>query len=159
MSATVETAAVNAPNPDPTHPADTAHSPPAATRAHGASTRARPRGHRDRSSTLIAALITVLGALITVLGALLIWQLNAMNHNIDSLSRDLRNEISGVETSLRNEISGVETSLRAEMQAGFREVNATLLDHTDRLARLEAASALASPTSPNPPGSAHTLPQ
>ena len=30
--------------------------------------------------------------------------------------------------------------LRAEMRAGFREVNATLLDHTDRLARLESTS-------------------
>ncbi|WP_420445881.1 hypothetical protein [Candidatus Poriferisodalis sp.] len=33
-------------------------------------------------------------------------------------------------------------SLRAEMQAGFREINATLLDHTDRLASLEAAAGL-----------------
>ena len=50
----------------------------------------------------------------------------------------VRSEIGSVRAVLRSEIGG----LRAEMQAGFREINATLLDHTDRLARLEAAVGL-----------------
>ena len=43
-------------------------------------------------------------------------------------------------TALHAEINGVETSLRAEIQDFRAEVNATLLDHTDRLARLETTS-------------------
>ena len=53
----------------------------------------------------------------------------------------LRSDMTAMRTEVRSEIGG----LRAEMQAGFREVNATLLDHTDRLARLEAAAGLERP--------------
>lgn len=50
-------------------------------------------------------------------------------------------------TDLRSEIRGEIGMLRAEMQAGFRSINETLLDHTDRLARLEAAIADPAPGS------------
>ncbi|WP_420445888.1 hypothetical protein [Candidatus Poriferisodalis sp.] len=76
-------------------------------------------------------IISLLGGLLT---ALLIWQFNALGNSIDHLGTELRSEIGGVRTEIG--------SLRAEMQAGFREINATLLDHTDRLARLEAAAGL-----------------
>ena len=52
---------------------------------------------------------------------------------------ELGSEIGSLRSEMRSEIG----SLRTEMQAGFREINATLLDHTDRLARLEAAAGLA----------------
>ena len=64
-------------------------------------------------NVIISLLGGLLAALLGVLGTLLVLQLNALGNNSDSL--------------------------RSEMQAEFREVNATLLDHTDRLARLEAA--------------------
>ena len=62
-----------------------------------------------------------------------------MRAEIGSLGTELRTELRSEVGSVRTEIG----SLRAEMQAGFREINTTLLDHTDRLARLEAAAGLA----------------
>ena len=56
----------------------------------------------------------------------------------DEFRSELRSEIGGLRDEFRSEIGG----LRAEMQAGFRQINTTLLDHTDRLARLEAAVGL-----------------
>jgi len=96
--------------------------------------------------------ISVLGGLIT---ALLVWQFGALGNSIDSLSAridnlgtridsqgaELRAEMDTLRTDLRSEIRGEIGMLRAEMQAGFRSINETLLDHTDRLARLEAAMA------------------
>ncbi|WP_419837111.1 hypothetical protein [Candidatus Poriferisodalis sp.] len=54
------------------------------------------------------------------------------------LRTDLRAEMAQQGTELRAETA----DLRAEMQAGFAEVTAILLDHTDRLARLETAAGL-----------------
>ncbi len=59
---------------------------------------------------------------------------------------ELRAEISGLRTELQTEIA----NLRTEMQAGFAAINATLLDHTDRLARLETAVGLPRPNNSNP---------
>ena len=77
--------------------------------------------------------ITLVGGLLT---GLLLWQLNALGDNIDSLRTDMQGQISALRTDMQGQIS----ALRAETLAGFREVNATLLDHTDRLARLESMS-------------------
>ncbi|WP_428116442.1 hypothetical protein [Candidatus Poriferisodalis sp.] len=95
------------------------------------------------------AVISVFGGLATtLLGALIglmMWQFSSLGNRIDAqgvrienLGAELRVEMSALEAELRAEIGG----LRAEMQAGFREVNAILLDHTDRLARLETAAGL-----------------
>ncbi len=90
-------------------------------------------------------LTTLLGALI----GLMMWQfsslgsrIDAQGARIDSLRTELRAEIGGLRTELRTELHSEIGGLRAEMQAGFREINAILLDHTDRLARLEAAAGL-----------------
>ena len=50
----------------------------------------------------------------------------------------MRAEIGGLRTEMRSEIGG----LRAEMREEFARVHMVLLDHTDRLARLEAAADL-----------------
>ncbi len=77
------------------------------------------------------AVISVFGGLATtLLGALIglmMWQFSSLGNRIDA-------------QGVRIENLGAE--LRAEMQAGFREVNAILLDHTGRLARLETAAGL-----------------
>lgn len=97
-------------------------------------------------------LISLLGGLLTaalvVMGSLMIAQMSALGNSIDSLRTEMRSEISGlrgeigdVEVRLRSEIG----ALRAEMQAGFAQVNAVLLEHTDRLARLETAAGLPRP--------------
>ena len=88
---------------------------------------------------------TLLGALI----GLMMWQFSALgdrtdaqgdrlDDRLDSLGTELRVEMAHLETELRSEIA----DLRAEMQAGFAEITVVLLDHTDRLARLETAAGL-----------------
>ena len=98
-------------------------------------------------------LISLLGGLLTaalvVMGSLMIAQMSSLGNSIDSLRVEMRSEISGlrdeiadVEVRLRAEMRSEIGGLRAEMQAGFAQVNAVLLDHTDRLARLETAVGL-----------------
>ncbi len=76
-------------------------------------------------------------------------QLRAEMNNLETnLRTELQTEINGLRTELQTEISG----LRAEMQSGFAEIHAILrdhtailIDHTDRLARLETAAGLPRP--------------
>ena len=122
----------------------------------------------QRRELSAGAAIALFGGLMTtmvgVLAGLMMWQFDSLDDRINTLGTELRSEMDTLETGLRGEIGGLrsemdtlETSLRgeiatlgtelrgeigdlrSEMQAGFREVNATLLDHTDRLARLEAS--------------------
>ncbi|MCY3585573.1 MAG: hypothetical protein OXG76_07705 [Acidimicrobiaceae bacterium] len=58
----------------------------------------------------------------------------------------VRADMADLGTGLRADMADLEAGLRAEMQAGFREINLILLDHTDRLARLEAAAGLPRPS-------------
>ncbi|MYH74079.1 MAG: hypothetical protein F4155_04675 [Acidimicrobiales bacterium] len=116
------------------------------------------------------AVIGLFGGLVTVLlGALIglmMWQfdslsdridgqgdrINSLSDRIDSLGTGLRVEMDELEAGLRVEMDELEAGLRAEMdeletemRAGFAEINAVLLDHTDRLARLETAAGLPRP--------------
>ena len=70
-----------------------------------------------------------------------------LRSDIDSVRTDLRNDIDSVRTDLDRKITDVRTDvdlLRDQMEAGFAQVdqrfaqvNTVLLDHTDRLARIE----------------------
>ena len=71
---------------------------------------------------------------------------DSLGARIDSLGTELRAELHAEIGSVRADMADLEAGLRAEMQAGFREINAILLDHTDRLARLEAAAGLPRPS-------------
>ena len=100
-------------------------------------------------STLLALQLGALGDRIDALGNRIDIQGTELRAEIGSLRAELRSEIGSVRAELRSEIGSVRAELRseigglrAEMQAGFREINTTLLDHTDRLARLEAAVGL-----------------
>ena len=150
MSASPETAAAMTTPAPPHHPAE----PPAATSpaAGSADTSSSAAGSPDtggsaagtdmsgaaggraaqRRELSTGAAIALFGGLMTtmvgVLAGLMMWQFDSLDNRIETLGTDLRGEI-----------ATLETELRGEMQAGFREVNATLLDHTDRLARLEAS--------------------
>ncbi|WP_419933082.1 hypothetical protein [Candidatus Poriferisodalis sp.] len=126
-----------------TSPAEHDSSIPPDTGAQGAAASAAPaaalesrRGREAARRTVSPnVVISVLGgfiaALLTALSALMVVQFNSLGNRIDNLGTELRAEMA---------------SLRAETQAGFREVNAILLDHTERLARLEAAAGLPPPT-------------
>ncbi|MCY4518913.1 MAG: hypothetical protein OXB99_16900 [Acidimicrobiaceae bacterium] len=127
--------------------------------AQRSSKRSRVRSRidrRDRPGALTAAIITVVGGLLT---ASLMWQFNSLGNSIeslgdridnldrslstridtqsariDNLDRSLGDRIDTLEAGLRTEMG----DLRTEMRTELREINATLLDHTGRLARLEA---------------------
>ena len=165
MSATETTAAMTSPTEhDSSIPPDTgAQSAVAPADAAGVPEPLRNR-EAERRTVSPNVVISVLGgfiaALLTALSALMVVQFNSLGNRIDNLGTELRAEISSLrdETrdqigSLRNETHGQIGSLRAEMRAGFGEINAILLDHTDRLARLEAAAGLPPPTTRplNPP--------
>ncbi|MDE0318476.1 MAG: hypothetical protein OXI97_01190 [Acidimicrobiaceae bacterium] len=117
----------------------------------------RAAGRRELSQNAVIALFgglvtTLLGALI----GLMMWQFNelgdridgqgaridSLDARIDSLGTDLRAEMDELEAGLRADMDKLEAGLRAEMRAGFAEINTVLLDHTDRLARLETAAGL-----------------
>ncbi|MXV86791.1 MAG: hypothetical protein F4117_08225 [Acidimicrobiales bacterium] len=89
----------------------------------------------ERQELSLKFVVTLFGGLLTALLAalvgLMMWQFNSLGARIDA-------------NGARSDRLG--TELRAEMQAGFREINLILLDHTDRLARLEAAAGLPRPS-------------
>ena len=104
----------------------------------------------ERRAVSPNAVIGVMGGLIAALiggmFVLLVWQFGALNDSIDNLGAridnqgaELRAEMDMLRTDLRSELRSEIGTLRGEMQAGFRSINDALLDHTDRLARLEAA--------------------
>lgn len=63
----------------------------------------------------------------------------SLRSDIATLGTSLRAENAALETSLRAEIAAVEESLRAELREFRAEFNMVARDHTQRLARLEAA--------------------
>ncbi len=114
---------------------------------------------RKSELSLNSTVGTLLLAIIPVLLGILMWQISSLGNRIDNLDTQLSTEISSLRTELRTEINSVRTdmnnletslrteinSLRTDMQTGFAEINTTLLDHTDRLARLETAAGLPRP--------------
>ncbi len=134
--------------PQPTAPAelDAALLRLAAAVPAGAQQPARPAWQTSLLIALTAALIAAatagyvaLRADIATLGTNLRTEIAAVEQKIADSENSLRTEIAAVENSLGAEIAAVEqkvadveNSLRTEMQTGFREVNATLLDHPTR---------------------------
>lgn len=107
---------------------------------------------RVSPNTVIGGGIAVFVAVIGLVGALLIAQLTAISASIDRLDAKIDNVHTGLDAKidrLDTKIDGVEASLRGEMQAGFAQINAVLLDHTDRLALLEAHAGLAAAPPPS----------
>ena len=88
-----------------------------------------------RSAWQTSLLITLAGALIAAATA----GYFSLRGDIASLGTALRAENAALEESLRGEIAAVEESLRTELREFRAEFNEVALDHTQRLARLEAA--------------------
>lgn len=80
------------------------------------------------------AAVTIIAALIASMTLAAVTAFNTLRSDIISVRTGLRDEISSVETSLRDEIG----SLRTELHDFRTEVGAVLLDHAERLARIEA---------------------
>ncbi len=90
----------------------------------------------------------IIGLLGTLLAGVLLWALTYMSSQMNSLGDridGLGNKIDQVHNELDTKIDTEISELRAEMRDSFREVNATLLDHTERLARLETTAGLSRP--------------
>ncbi|WP_420437555.1 hypothetical protein [Candidatus Poriferisodalis sp.] len=143
-------------------PPDTGHTPSADARTRSALGDMKPAGAGSAVSR--SAIVNVVAAaLVTAMFSMLMWQISSLGDRIDAngaridaSATELRAEIGALRTDMQTEIGALRTDmqteigslraeiggLRAEMQAGFREINATLLDHTDRLARLETAAGL-----------------
>ena len=102
------------------------------------------------------AAVTIIAALIASMTLAAVTAFNTPRSDILSVRTELRDEIRSAETGLRDEIAAVRTELRDEIAAvrtGLRaeigslrtelhdfrtEVSAVLLDHAERLARIEA---------------------
>ena len=124
----------------PQHPATSPPEP--ADSAAGAQDRVGTA--RQPRPLLIPLPTAITAALVAGLFGLLFLNLNSLNDNITTLHHDTNNSIDALDAkidnktdSLRDDMNERIDALRDEMTAGFREINATLLDHTDRLARIE----------------------
>ena len=112
----------------------------------------------QRSMTVV---VTVFGAIITALiGGMFLFMISAIDDVRDEISA-LRSEMHDEIGSLRSDMSLEIGSLRSEMNARFAEVdrkfdqvNAVLMDHTDRLARIETTLGI----SGRPPSSETDIP-
>ena len=123
-------------------------------------------------NAVIALLGTLLVASLGAMTGLMTWQMSSLGDSIDKLDSKidtihdkLDSKIDTIHDKLDSKIDTIHDKLdskfdtntgelRAEMQAGFRAVNAALLDHTDRLARLETAVGLLRPADDETPDDA-----
>ncbi len=100
---------------------------------------ATPVTQQNRSTTLIAAIVgAVLTALIGGMFLFMVAAFDDVRTEIDTLRNDMNNEIG----SVRAEIGTLraDTNARfAEVDRKFDQIQNVLLDHTDRLARIETA--------------------
>ena len=123
---------------------------PAAPAAPSVAAGARLRAARPVSPNAIIGLLgTLLVASLGAMTGLMMWQMSSLGDRIDKLDTKIDTKFDALHDKLDTKIDNKIDGLRAEMQAGFREVNATLLDHTDRLARLETALGLPRPADPH----------
>ena len=109
-------------------------------------------------ATIIAALIVGVFSFAVVGFNVMRNDIDSVRSDIDSVRTDLRSDIAAVRTDLRSEISSEIAAVRRDMEAGFTRIDerfaqvderfaqvderftgieSVLLDHTDRLARIE----------------------
>ncbi len=98
-------------------------------------------GRRRQPRTLTIPLPTaVVGALVAGMFGLLFFSLNSLSADIDALRTEMNQrfaDTNGQIDTLRTDMTGQIDTLRAETSQRFAEVHTILLDHTDRLARIE----------------------
>ena len=102
-------------------------------------------GAARRSRSLVIPLPTaIIAALVTGMFGLLFLSLDGLRGDIGTLRDDMNSRIGEtneridtLRDDMNQRINALGDEIREEMTAGFREVHAVLLDHTDRLARIE----------------------
>ena len=96
------------------------------------------RASRHRPFLGQTAAITIIAALIASMTLAAVTAFNTLRSDIISVRTELRDEINGEIGSLRTELRDEIGSLRTELHDFRTEVGAVLLDHAERLARIEA---------------------
>ena len=118
----------------------------------------------EQRSMQSAVLATIIAALIVGVFSFAVVGFNVMRNDIDSVRTDLRSDIAAVRTDLRSEISSEIAAVRRDMDAGFTRIDerfaqiderfarieSVLLDHTDRLARIETVHGAHTHTTAHP---------
>ena len=105
-----------------------------------------------RRSLLVPVLTTVVGALVGGVLLLAVVGFNVLRDEIGGLRSEMRAEIGGLRDELRSEMRAEIGGLRDEMTRRFEAVDSALLDHTDRLARIETHLGIgAAPDAPAQP--------
>ena len=84
------------------------------------------------------AAVTIIAALIAAMTLATITAFNTLRSDIISVRTELRDELTGEIGSLRTEMREEIASVRTELREFRTEVSTVLLDHTERLARIEA---------------------
>ncbi len=123
---------------------DTAPEPDARAATPTAPTAPAAASARTLSIPLPAAIVA---ALITAMFGLLFFSLDGLRNDIDTLRNEMNSDIG----ELRNEMNSDIGELRSDMDQRFGEISTVLLDHTDRLARIEThLDLIRSPDSASP---------
>ncbi len=165
MSASLESTATMDQKPDPASVVEPASGPSSLGAVAVPDAGAQRRFVRGNGRTGVSptVLVTVFGGIVTALlgGQIVVMttMFGTVNEQIADLRAEVHSEIGGLRAEVHSEIGGLRAemhseiggireeiggireeigALRSEMQAGFREIHVILLDHTDRLARLEA---------------------
>ncbi|MCY3608386.1 MAG: hypothetical protein F4117_03735 [Acidimicrobiales bacterium] len=103
---------------------------------------------RERRSLVVPMLSTVVAALIAGVFALAVIgfntlrdDFNSLRDDIDSLRHEVRGDVRALDDKIETGLADVRNDLDerfARMDERFEQVNATLLDHAERLSRIEA---------------------
>ncbi len=103
------------------------------------------RARQRRAFLGPTAAVTIIAALIASMTLAAVTAFNTLRSDIISVRTELRDEIGSLRTETRDEIGSLRTetrdeigSLRTELHDFRTEVGAVLLDHAERLARIEA---------------------
>ena len=118
----------------------------------GASADAAARGGSGRQPVSLGVLGGIFATLLAAMTAVLSMQIDSLADSMDARFAAIDTRFAAIDArfvSLEDRMdarfAAVDArfaSLEAEMRAGFRDIRTVLLDHTDRLARLETAAGL-----------------
>ena len=118
----------------------------------GASADAAARGGSGRQPVSLGVLGGIFATLLAAMTAVLSMQIDSLADSMDARFAAIDTRFAAIDArfvSLEDRMdarfAAVDArfaNLEAEMRAGFRDIRTVLLDHTDRLARLETAAGL-----------------
>lgn len=103
------------------------------------------RSGSGRQSVSLGVLGGIFATLLAAMTAVLSMQIDSLADSMDARFASIDARFVSLEDRMDARFAAVDArfaNLEAEMRAGFRDIRTVLLDHTDRLARLETAAGL-----------------